>query len=439
MPTADRGGSLDAARERIAALEELVVGLTREIRERDERAEREAAAERLDALENLAGGVAHDIGNLMAAIAGYSQLALADLPDDHPAAQDVREVASAAERVFSLLRQLLSFSRQTVVQPRPVDLAGVVGEIDPMLRRLLGEAVELRLDLEPGCAVVADRGPIEQAVVNLVVNARDAMPRGGVVTIRVGRAEGTEGRLSPAGLEGPSVRLAVADTGTGVDPDVLRHIFEPFFTTKGSGRGLGLATVYGTVKQLGGVIDVQSAPGGGATFTLYLPAAPEEDRPLDAAAGREPKSSLGAHPARPALVVGWVERDEAGKALAREAGRRSGCDVQILASNAALLAADEARPFAVAVVRVHDRLDPNEAAARLRERSPRLGVALSRNCDHAGHRADPAGFDHVFPLPFDASAAARWLGTLRAHLSAPAPGGGAGPRAEGSVSGVSGP
>jgi PAS domain S-box-containing protein len=254
-------------------------------------------AARMEAVGQLAGGVAHDYNNLTLVMLGYADFALRRLAADHPAAADVREIRQAAERAARLTSQLLAFSRRQVLQPTVLDPNQVVGELTKMLGRLLGEHIELALHLAPAAGHVrADRGSLEQVLVNLAVNSRDAMPRGGRLTIATGAVELSASRARELGdlRPGPHVRITVHDTGSGMDEATQARIFEPFFTTKpvGRGTGLGLAMVYGTIQQSGGGIAVTSAPGEGATFELYLPrvaddAAEEERREPPPPRGRE--------------------------------------------------------------------------------------------------------------------------------------------------------
>jgi PAS domain S-box-containing protein len=248
-------------------------------------------AQKMEAIGQLAGGVAHDFNNLLTVITGYTAMLLTELPPEDPVVPDLREIQSATERAAGLTRQLLAFSRRQVLAPRVIDLRRVVGDMERMLCRLIGEDVELSIAGGHAPARVhADPGQLEQVVMNLAVNARDAMPAGGRLTIEV-----EEAALTHADAErfryvipGEYVRLCVRDTGLGMDEETRARLFEPFFTTKepGEGTGLGLATVYGIVKQSGGYIWVDSAPGEGATFRIYLPHATEEleGEPVDAAA-----------------------------------------------------------------------------------------------------------------------------------------------------------
>ncbi len=273
--------------ERTADLVAANVVLTDEISERTrvERALRESEAQlrqsqKLEAIGTLAGGIAHDFNNLITVISGYTQLALMRAEPSSAAADDLRQVVDASDRAANLTHQLLAFSRKQVLQPTVLDLGDVVDGIVPMLRRIIGEHIDLEIEADESLARIrADRGQLEQVLVNLAVNARDAMPsgRGGTLTIatrNVGAPHG-DGRRPSSAAAPRGVALIVSDTGAGMPDDVKERIFEPFFTTKepGKGTGLGLSTVYGIVNQSGGVIEVASAIGAGTTFTITLPAA----------------------------------------------------------------------------------------------------------------------------------------------------------------------
>jgi two-component system, cell cycle sensor histidine kinase and response regulator CckA len=234
-------------------------------------------SQKMEAVGRLAGGVAHDFNNLLTVITGYSDLVVASLSESDPRRKNVEEILKAADRAASLTRQLLAFSRRQVLAPQPLDLNGVVLNLDKMLRRLIGEDIEVSNLLSTDLwTVKADPGQIEQVLVNLAVNARDAMPEGGKLTIETANAivDAQTGRqYEPPMPAGNYVMLAVSDDGCGMDQETQNLIFEPFFTTKeeGKGTGLGLSTVYGIIKQSGGFIWVQSEPEHGTSFKIYLP------------------------------------------------------------------------------------------------------------------------------------------------------------------------
>jgi PAS domain S-box-containing protein len=233
-------------------------------------------AQKMEAIGQLAGGVAHDFNNMLTAILGYSELLTEQIGPDKPIGQDLREIKAAAERAAALTKQLLAFSRKQVFSLVAVDVTDVVRTIKPMLQRLLGERITITTALVDDLAsVMADYAQLEHLLINLSVNARDAMPEGGALTFTTANVtlDATFARDHPGAVIGPYVMVSVADTGTGMSSDVQARIFEPFFTTKETGRGtgLGLAAVYGTVKQLGGYIEVESHLGRGTTFSVYLP------------------------------------------------------------------------------------------------------------------------------------------------------------------------
>jgi two-component system, cell cycle sensor histidine kinase and response regulator CckA len=233
-------------------------------------------AQKMEAVGRLSGGIAHDFNNLLGVIIGYIQVIKRTLVPGQPTYEYAEEIEKAGQRAVSLTRQLLAFSRQQVLEPVILNLNTLVSEMEKMLPRLIGEDIQLNLILDPVIGQVkADPGQIEQVVMNLAVNARDAMPDGGKLTIQTANADlnAAFAREHPGSIPGQYVVLAVTDTGTGMDPETQAQIFEPFFTTKGrdKGTGLGLATVYGVVKQSNGYITVESEKGKGALFTVYLP------------------------------------------------------------------------------------------------------------------------------------------------------------------------
>jgi CheY-like chemotaxis protein len=244
----------------------------------------------MESIGALAGGVAHDFNNLLTVITGFSEILLGQLNANDPSRELVSEIRQAGDRAAALTRQLLAFSRKQLLAPKIIDLNLLLRETEKMLRRLIGEDIELetRLAAELGC-VRADPGQLEQALLNLVVNARDAMPTGGHLTIATSNVElqSPFSRQHPEAPSGPFVMLVVSDTGCGMAEAVRAQIFEPFFTTKeiGKGTGLGLATVYGIVKQSGGHIEVHSEVGRGTVFQIYLPRVPDAERPRHSLGG----------------------------------------------------------------------------------------------------------------------------------------------------------
>ncbi|HEV8200052.1 MAG TPA: ATP-binding protein, partial [Candidatus Polarisedimenticolia bacterium] len=252
-------------------------------------------AQKMEAVGRLAGGVAHDFNNLLSVILGYTEMVLATGDVSDRVRENLEEVNHAAQRAVELTRQLLAFSRKQIVEPRVLDLGGLVQGMEKMLRRLIGEDVRLTTELAADLGrVKADPGQIEQIVMNLAVNARDAMPQGGTLLLRTAdqRLDAAFVRSHLGACAGDYVLLEVRDSGCGIPPDIMGKIFEPFFTTKseGKGTGLGLAMVYGIVKQNGGYIDVESEPGRGTVFRVYLPRVQERPESL---AGSPARSAAG--------------------------------------------------------------------------------------------------------------------------------------------------
>ena len=253
-----------------------ILGVTRDITERIEAEARLMQAQKMESVGRLAGGVAHDFNNLLTVINGYSGLVLGSLRADDPLRDSLEEIRRAGERAAGLTQQLLAFSRKQLLRPRVLDCNQVVGNMRPMVERLVGEDVELSVQLRAENArVCVDRHQLEQVLMNLVVNSRDAMPRGGRLSIETGNVEWGEGHIQghPGTHAGPYVMLSVSDNGAGMDAATLRHIFEPFFTTRevGKGTGLGLSIIHGIVEQSAGFIEVSSEPGQGTAVRVYLP------------------------------------------------------------------------------------------------------------------------------------------------------------------------
>jgi two-component system cell cycle sensor histidine kinase/response regulator CckA len=296
----------------------------RDVTERRRLQQQVLQAQKMEAVGRLAGGIAHDFNNLLTVITSYSDLLLEGLEQDDPRRDDLEQVRKAAEGAAALTRQLLAFSRQQVVEPRVISLNAVVEGFEKMLRRVIGEDVELATSLAPELGPVkADLGQLEQILMNLVVNARDAMPTGGKLTIETASVEHVPGDATGGGARAGRrfVMLAVSDTGCGMDEATKARIFEPFFTTKepGKGTGLGLATVYGIVKQSGGLIWVYSEPGQGTSFKIYLPQVDATAAPGAAA--------LDAPAARGTETVLLVEDAAAVRAVTKQALGRHGYTV----------------------------------------------------------------------------------------------------------------
>jgi PAS domain S-box-containing protein len=276
-----------------------------EVTERKRLEEQFLQSQKREAVGRLAGGIAHDFNNLLTVINGYAAILLEDLGEGAPCAPSVRAILDAGQRAAALTQQLLAFGRKQLAAPRLLDLNAVVRDMGKMLRRLIGEHIFLTVDLQPGLGHVrADPTQVQQVVLNLAVNAADAMPRGGqlsLVTREAGRGEGAH-----------RVMLAVTDTGCGMTEEVKAHLFEPFFTTKavGKGTGLGLSTVYGIVKQSGGHVEVESHSGAGTTFRIYLPCV---EGPAEA---RSPASPRAAPQGRETVLL--AEDEEAVRSLARQ-------------------------------------------------------------------------------------------------------------------------
>src|SRR5437879_6580186 len=302
-----------------------ILGIGRDVTERLGLEQQLRQAQKMEAVGRLAGGVAHDFNNILTAITGHAELLLEDLGHHDPRRVDVDEIRRSAERAAGLTRQLLAFSRQQVLQPKVVDLNALVLDMDKLLRRLIGEDVELATVLDPTLGrVTADPGQLEQVIVNLAVNARDAMPQGGKLTLETRNIDLDSSYTLEHSLvkPGPYVQLTVSDSGIGMDEETQAHAFEPFFTTKprGQGTGLGLAMVYGTVKQSGGFIWVYSEPGHGATFKIYLP---RVDAPVESTAPPAPVE----RPPRGSETVLLAEDEPAVRAITQQALERQGYTV----------------------------------------------------------------------------------------------------------------
>ncbi len=336
--------------------------------------ERLLHSQRLEAVGRLAGGVAHSFNNLLAAISFQCELLCEAIAEEDPRRSHVEEIQHAGERAAALARQLLAYGRKQTLQPRVIHLDAVIREIEPMLRRLVGENIRVETRLDPAAGPVhVDMGQLEQVILNLAVNARDAMPQGGVLVLAVEPVELAAGSSDVELPPGLYVQLAVSDTGTGISPEALSHLFEPFFTTKerGKGTGLGLATVHGIVHQSGGRIRVESAPAQGSRFIILLP------RTSETAEAVRPRTASGRPARRGSEVVLLVEDEDNIREPAIEILEARGYEV-LAAPDAveALAVADAHRgPIHILVTDVvMPGLSGSQLAGRLLARRPELRV-----------------------------------------------------------------
>ena len=328
---------------------------------------------KMEAIGRLAGGIAHDFNNLLSVILGYSDMLITTTPAAAPMVGELREIRDAAERAAGLTGALLAFSRQQVLDPVIVDLNEVVGRMDKMLQRVIGEDITLRMVAAPALGrVKVDPGQIEQVIMNLAVNARDAMPKGGHLTIETAEIDADDGHLlkHPGGTRGPQIMLAVTDTGVGMPPDVQSKIFEPFFTTKerGKGTGLGLSTVFGIVRQSGGTIWVYSEPGRGTTFKLYFPRC--DETPTQESAGVSLPPTL-----RGSETLLLVEDDEQLRLMGKTILTRNGYRVLAAASGGEALAVCASVPDEIHLL-VTDVVMPHMNGRELAEQALRLRPGL---------------------------------------------------------------
>jgi two-component system cell cycle sensor histidine kinase/response regulator CckA len=380
-------------------------------------------AQKMEAIGRLAGGVAHDFNNLLTAISGYSELLLADLPGDDIRRADVAEISRAAGRGADLTRQLLSFGRRQMLQPRILDLNESILETRSLLTRLLGEDIALDLRLGPGAHHIRiDPWQVEQILLNLASNARDAMPAGGSLTIETSRSDAdaeadveAEAAITDAAIPaGPCIVMSVTDTGTGMDPETVAHAFEPFFTTKatGQGTGLGLASVYGSVKQSGGHVRLRSEQGRGTTIDIHLPAAAgpltAEEAADEAADDAADGTATAPSPAGGSEGVLFVEDERSIRDLASAILVRHGYVVHAAADGveALRISRDPAVPLDLLVTDVVlPGSDGWEVARQVTALRPGIGALfISGYADHATVRGGLLrGEIEFLPKPFRSS------------------------------------
>jgi PAS domain S-box-containing protein len=368
--------------------ERLVLLIGRDVGERMKLAEQLRQAQKMEAVGRLAGGVAHDMNNVLAAVLAYAQFLREALTVNDPRRDDADEILKAAQRGAALTRQLLAFSRQTRHQPRVLDLNDVVNHLLKMLRTIIGEDIEIEARLTPGLPrIQVDASHIEQVIMNLAVNSRDAMPKGGRLQI------GTE-------LSGERVLLTVADTGAGMTAEVLKHVFEPFYTTKEQGTGLGLATVFGIVQQSGGQIEIASTPGRGTTVSVFLPLSVGGEEAASEAAP-EPKTA-----GKETLLL--IEDDDALRAALVRTLERQGYSVlsSKTGAEAVALAASRKSPLHLIVTDVVlPKQSGPDAAAEIRKHAPEAKVLfISGYTDTTAYRDVPVSGPAFLQKPFSPDA-----------------------------------
>jgi PAS domain S-box-containing protein len=338
------------------------IAFVSDISQRKQLEEQLMHSQKMEAVGRLAGGVAHDFNNMLTVISGYNRMILDELSPMDPLRSYAEEILNAADRAGAVTNQLLAFSRRQIVYPRVFSVNTVIGQTEKMLQRLIGEDIQLVLGLGTDVGnIKADPGHVEQAIVNLAVNARDAMPLGGRITIETANAvlDETYARTHLGVQPGEFVMIAVSDTGHGMDAETRRRIFEPFFTTKerGRGTGLGLATVYGMIKQSGGDIWVYSEPGCGTTFKLYFPRV--QERPSDP----DPSETLPTK-VRGSETILVVEDEKAVRDLTVKMLQQMGYCVLTAASGAEAIEISQSHPGEIALL-LTDVVMPNMSGRQL--------------------------------------------------------------------------
>jgi len=367
--------------------------------------------QRLEAIGQFAGGIVHDFNNLLTAIQGFTELARANLPEGDPSRKDLDQVLASAARASAITRKLLAFTHRQILVPVDIDPAQVIADLVPMLRPLLGDAIAVAVEVEAEHGWIrVDPTQLEQVVINLAVNARDAMPTGGTMTIAVHDLRSIDpNRPDPDLSAGPFVRISVSDTGTGMDEATRAKIFDPFYTTKGPGKGtgLGLSTVFGIVTQSGGQIGVETAPGEGSTFHVDLPR-------LGTAVLPGPQPSAEATPSGSGVVL-LVENDPTVREFARRSLEAVGYTVLAVAGGDEALRASEGRGGAIDVL-LTDVAMPGvhgpELAALILAQRPGIGVVFMSGYaeDDLGRGPELSVPGAILPKPFNVEALNRAVG-----------------------------
>jgi len=367
--------------------------------------------QRLEAIGQFAGGIVHDFNNLLTAIQGFTELARANLPEGDPSRKDLDQVLASAARASAITRKLLAFTHRQILVPVDIDPAQVIADLVPMLRPLLGDAIDVAVEVEAEHGWIrVDPTQLEQVVINLAVNARDAMPTGGTMTIAVHDLRSIDpDRPDPDLSAGPFVRISVSDTGTGMDEATRAKIFDPFYTTKGPGKGtgLGLSTVFGIVTQSGGQIGVETAPGEGSTFHVDLPR-------LGTAVLPGPQPSAEATPSGSGVVL-LVENDPTVREFARRSLEAVGYTVLAVAGGDEALRASEGRGGAIDVL-LTDVAMPGvhgpELAALILAQRPGIGVVFMSGYaeDDLGRGPELSVPGAILPKPFNVEALNRAVG-----------------------------